>query len=418
MDLDINSFGAVGDGVTMNTAVIQNAIDRCAMSGGRVTVSGGRFKTGTIVMKSNVELHLAADGVLLGSDDCSDYPERKDLKHVDQARLPRWRSACLIYADECENISLTGPGTIDCSGDKFVLPIPAGRELRGWAYSRIDAPTPPRAVFFTGCRNVRVEQVTMTNQPAGWSYWIHDCDYVTFDKVKILADVNYPNNDGIHINCSRNVSVSNSFITCGDDAIIVRANSVSLKENKVCERVTITNCSLTSWSSGIRIGWINDGIIRNCTFSNIVMTDCTVGVGIYLPYTDPNQPGTGPSDIGREDTLVENLSFSNIIMDRVCSTPVNIYIDDNPSVRCRGIRNIWFTGLHARGPELPSLKGRADCRLKNIQFIDCSFEQTDGSEFEDRTLHGACVHFDGKHHPMVTRHIDGLRMQNTDFSVL
>ena len=115
---------------------------------------------------------------------------------------------------------------------------------------------------------------------------------------------------------------------------------------------------------------------------------------------------------------MENLSFSNIIMDRVCSTPVNIYIDDNPAVRCRGIRNIWFTGLHARGPELPSLKGRADCRLKNIQFIDCSFEQTDGSEFEDRTLHGACVHFDGEHHPMVTRHIDGLRMQNTDFSVL
>ena len=95
----------------------------------------------------------------------------------------------------------------------------------------------------------------MVNQPAGWSYWIHDCDYVAFDRVKIFAEVEYPNNDGIHINSSRNVTISNCDITCGDDSIIVRANNASLAENKVCEKVCVTNCNLTSYSGGIRIGW-------------------------------------------------------------------------------------------------------------------------------------------------------------------
>lgn len=419
MNIDIREHGAVGDGSTLNTAAIQAAIDRChASGGGRVIVSGGSYMTGSIELRDFVELHIAADGVLLGSPNCDDYPHRTDLRHVDASKLPRWRSSCLIFAEECRNIGISGSGTIDCNGEHFVAPIPATHELAGWQFSRIDAPTPPRAVFFTGCQNVRIEDVTMTNQPAGWSYWIHDCDYVNFDRVKIIANVNYPNNDGIHINCSRNVSVSNSFITCGDDAIIVRANSVSLAENKVCERVTITNCSLTSYSAGIRIGWINDGRICNCTFSNIVMTDCSVGVSIHLPYTDPNQPGTGPSDIGREATLIENLSFDNIIMDKVCSNPIKLYIDDNPATRVDAIRGIYFRGLRARGPELPYFKGREDCHLQNVRFNDCTFEMTDGSEFPNRFTHGPCTDYDNGHHPMVTRFIDGLHFTDTDFSML
>ncbi len=422
MDIQIKDLGAVGDGKYKNTQIIQLAIDQCAASGGgRVIVSGGTYMTGTVTMKSNVTLHIAADGILLGSPDCADYPERDGLKHVVSFRLPRWRNACMIFAEECENISITGNGTIDCNGENFVVCRP--EKTRGWKYERIQAPTPPRVVFFTGCRNIKIEDVIMTNQSAGWSYWIHDCDYVTFDKVKIIANVNYPNNDGIHINCSRNVTVSNCSITCGDDSIIVRANSVSLKENKVCERVVVTNCNLTSYSGGIRIGWLNDGVIRNCTFSNIVMTDTSVGISFMFPYIKPVSdpalaPNTGPSDIGREDTLIENISFSNIIMDKACSNPVKFMIDDNPFVRFAALRNIYFNGVHSRGPELPMFKGRESCHLSNIRFSDCSFEITDGSEFDNRTIHGGCTYSDGEHHPMVTRFVDNLQFNNTQFTIL
>lgn len=417
MELNVVDFGAVGDGVTLNTAAIQKAIDECNKAGGgRVVISGGTYLTGSFSMKSNVDLHIASDGVLLGSPECDDYPEHTDVKHVETEHLPRWRNASLIFADECENISLTGMGTIDCNGENFVEPRTSAGN--GWKFLRkYHLPTPPRAVFFTGCRNVKVEDITMINQPAGWSYWIHDCDYVTFDKVKVIANVNYPNNDGIHINSSRNVTISNSSLTCGDDCLIVRANNVSLAENKVCEKVVITNCNLTSYSAAIRIGWVNDGTIRNCTFSNLVMSDCTRGVSIMLPYIEPNRNNPNSADMGREETLIENLSFNNIIMNKICDAPIAIEVSENPYVGCKGIRNIYFDNVHASGPEFPHLRGRESCHFENIWFTNCDFEVTDGSEFEDRTIHGAYWRSDVDYHPMLIRCVDNLQFNNTKFSI-
>lgn len=409
---DIRDYGALGDGVTMNTSAVQTAIDACAAAGGgRVIVDGGTYVCGSIRLKSNVDLHVTAGSVLSASPVCADFPEKTDLKHVQSALLARARNASFIFAEDCENIALSGRGTIDCNGDKFV--VFRGDSAHGWLYKRIDEPTPPRVVFFVGCKNVKVEDVTMTNQPAGWSYWIHDCDYVHIRGINIAAAVDYPNNDGIHINCSRNVTVSDCNITCGDDCIVVRANSVSLSENKVCEKVSVTNCNLTSYSAGIRIGWVNDGTIRNCAFSNIVMTDTTVGISLMLPELSRPQC----TDVGREATLIENLTFDNIIMYKICSNSVKIELGESPNVRIDAVRNLYFSNVHASGAEFPMLKGRADARLKNICFNDCDFEITDGKEFPNRLSHGGCTWFDGQFHAPVIRHVDDIRLHNVTWTV-
>ena len=366
---DIREFGAINDGTTLNTDAIQKAIDACAEVGGRVLVSEGTYMTGTIVLKSNIDLHIDRNAVLLGSPNCNDYPEFKK-KHVDVEKLPRHRGAAMIFAEECENISITGFGKIDANGYSFVeecMPY-----HWGWRFKRLDLPTPPRVVFFTGCKNILVEDITMINQPAGWSYWIHDCDYVNFDKVKILADAEFPNNDGIHINSSRNVTVSNSVISTGDDCIVVRANNLSLKENKVCEKVVITNCTLTSHTNAIRIGWLNDGIIRNCTFSNLAINETRTGISITLPSRPINEP---LADEGREDTLIENLNFSNITMDSIYLRPVQIEIADHPVTRCNAVRNIQFNNINASGIGFPYIVGRNNCRVKNIKFSNCDFRK-------------------------------------------
>jgi len=387
MVFDIRDFGAIADGKTLNTVAIQKSINACRNNGGgRVLVSGGVYMFGTIILYSNIELHIDATATLLGSPRCEDYPERSDVKHVNSNKLPRFRNACYIYCEESENVSITGMGKIDCNGESFVEPEVNPRH---WLYKRIDAPTPPRVVFFAGCKNVKIEDVTMVNQPAGWSYWIHDCDYVSFDKVKIFAEVEYPNNDGIHINSSRNVTISNCDITCGDDCLVVRANNASLSENKICERVSVTNCNLTSYSGGIRIGWKNCGVIRNCTFSNIVMTDTSMGVDISLPHFtfDPTKMYT--IDMGREATLIENISFNNIIMDNVYGEPVRIKLADNPETLIEGVRNLSFSNIQARGPRGILLKGREENHLDNIRFSDCVFEITDYSAFRNEEMHGA-----------------------------
>ena len=411
MVIEIKEMGAVGDGKTKNTEMIQRAIDMCGVSGGRVVISDGVYLTGKLTMRSNVELHIAAGATLLASPDYDDYPEAEWITHVDTKMLPRERNACLIFAECCKNIAITGLGTIDCNGTYFVEPLEQKLLHCCW-YRRISTPTPPRVVFFTGCENVKIEDVTMTNQPAGWSYWIHDCAYVTFDKVKILADLRYPNNDGIHINCSHDVSITNCFITCGDDCIVVRANSISLKENKPCERVTVSNCSLTSYTNGIRIGWINDGTIRCCTFSNIVITDSNHGIEIQLPYRrresgnvrifDVNHPIS--TDVGREETLIENILFDNIMMDRIYKLPLHIRIDGHETVRCKAIDNIRFSNLHAVALNYPRFVGRPDKPLGDIYFYNCSFtvkEEIDGEK-------SSCP-------DLVREYADKLHFINTEF---
>ena len=408
MIYDVRNYGAVGDGKTLNTAAIQKAIDDCASkNGGTVLLEDGTYMTGSIVLRSNVNLHIEQNAVLLGSPNCGDYPEKQNLKHVISENLPRTRNASMIFAEECENISITGMGKIDCNGTRFVREKQG--EWTGWRFERIDAPTPPRVVFFAGCRNIKIEDITMLNQPSGWSYWIHDCDYVVFDKCKILAEVRYPNNDGIHINSSRNVTVSNCDIVTGDDCIVVRANNRSLAENKVCEKVTVTNCNLTSYSGGIRIGWISDGVIKNCTFSNLVMTDTVIGISIVLPDFSK------VPDRGREDTLIKNLLFNNIVMDKIYGRPIKIYIGQTDGTRCEAIRNIYFSKVVASGLEFPYLCGRKDNKIRNIYFNDCRFECLSDEELPNFRQHGA-ADWDRSHGVPIFDNIENIVFNNTNFS--
>ncbi len=415
MIFDIRSYGAKDQSDFMNTTAIQAAIDAChAAGGGDVIIPNGTYMTGTLVLKSNVNLSISAGGVLLGSPNCGSYAPDAEFdsrpypynvilsgkiedhgdypdipkEHVDVEALPRNRGCSLIFAENAENISITGMGKIDANGTSFTEPAP--QEANHYTpYRRIHAPTPPRVVFFTGCRNVCVDHVSLVNSPAGWAYWIHDCDFVTFDHVKILSDLQYPNNDGIHINCSRHVTVSNANIICSDDCIIIRANSRSLKENRVCEKITVTNCNLTTACAGVRIGFVNDGVIRNCTLSNIVMTNSGAGVLLDFPDKELIQ-----SDFGRECTEVENIGCSNIIMDHV-GVPFVIGIGKSAETKVGCIRNIFFQGMQASCLKLPVIKGRAGTVIDGIRFSDCTFR---------------CI---GENSMMITEHAQDVVLNNT-----
>lgn len=377
-DINVKSIGARADGKTKVTKTIQKAIDDVsAAGGGRVTLSGGTFLSGSIEIKSGVELFIDADAVLLASPDISDFPDRTDARHYNSENLPRKRNAAFIFADEAENIAITGRGTIDCNGQHHVARIPDEEYGGGWTFKRIHPTekTLPRVVFFAGCKYVTVTDVTMVNQPAGWSYWIHDCDFVHFDRCKILSDMRFPNNDGIHINCSRDVTVSNCIIEAGDDAIIVRANSRSLPENKACERVVVTNCTLKSWAYAIRLGWSNDGHIRNCIFSNLTITHSWLGIGMDFPRAGYN------NDFGQEYSYIEDILFSNIIMDYIYECPIHMYVAPE-DVLFKGIRNIYFTDVHARSLCGPEIFSPDENPFENLVFTNCSFTKVPPQTFK------------------------------------
>ena len=381
-DIDLKKYGAKADGKTKVTEKLQKAIDEVsAAGGGRVTLSGGTFLITPIELKSGVELFIDADAVLLASPDIADYPERENPKHYLSEGMPRFRNASIIYADEAENIAITGRGTIDCNGLAHVREK-SDPNWKGMQYERIHPrrESLPRVVFFAGCSKVTVKDITMTNQPAGWSFWIHDCDLVKFDGVNILADVHYPNNDGIHINCSRDVAVSNCFIETGDDSIVIRANSRSLRENKACERVVITNCTLRSWSSAIRFGWTNDGIMRNCTVSNCVIWDSCRGICCHLPPLPSKTYDADSNDYGREATRIENVSFDNIQMNEIYGNPIEFRVETAEGILFGGFDNISFSNINCRNAAGPVyITGREDAAAENFTFTNCFFEEVPAS---------------------------------------
>ncbi len=402
LTINAREYGISGDGVTVNTEKIQKAIEECTENGGgRIVFEGGTFLTGCIHMKSNVELHIDFDAVLMASEDPKDFPEPEtDRWNVYDGA--RHSARCMIYAEAQENIAITGRGVIDGNGAWSVEPNPKN-DMR-WEFKRVGLESIPRVVFFTMCRNVRVYDVTMRNQPSGWSYWISGCEDVIFDRVVIDADVRYPNNDGIHINCSKRVVVANSNITCGDDSLIVRAYSKPLNKPVSCENVTITNCNLRSHSSGIRIAWTNDGTIRNCTFSNLTMNDCNTGVSIIMPRYYPAQ-----TDVWNEPTLVEHLSFDNITMNAVYHQPIYINAvtgEDRPAPEnfVAGIRDLYFSNIHATAYETPFIRGTVDVPVENLYFSNCTFRQLPRKSAAPAT-------------PTFT-HVKNLVMNNTVFDVL
>ncbi len=405
---DIREFGAVGDGVTLCTESIQRAIDAAGEHGGRVILTEGRYLTGMLRMRSGVELHLESDAVLLGSTNGYDFPEI-DTEFWDTRYAPRFNRRCMIYGEGLRDIAITGRGVIDCQGHAYVERIPDGWGM--WTTRRNTTVSPARMVFFIGCENVLVEDVTMREPAAGWSYWVCDCSFVHFHRIRIVGALDYPNADGIHINCCRDVTVSDCFLQCGDDTIIVRAYTSPLKKPTPCERVAVTNCTLISHSSAIRIGWYNDWQMRNCVFSNLVMADCRCGISLVLPEV-PEDPGKRGSDQGDTPTFVENLRFDNIVIDRCYTRP--IFVDVGKTALLKEIRGLEFSGIRSGSNLPPRFVGRPDKPLRDITLSDCRF---DVSEQHTRSSDGSVLTRTSQPESPTFLHVDGLELNNTRFSV-
>lgn len=285
---------------------IAKAIDACA-GGGTVIVAAGQYHTGAIQLRSNIELHLEAGAVILGSGDPGDYPLRKSVWGEGE------EISSLIYGEDLENVSITGPGTIDGQGEVWWK-----REwMRSGKNHTPKATTPaelaevaklrhgrPQLIRLVRCSNVRIENVRLVNS-ASWTIHPLLCEYVNIRGVVITNHVPSPNTDGINPESCRWVHISDCHIDVGDDCITLKSgrDEVGRKMGRPDENIVIDNCTMKQGHGGVSIGSEMSGGVRNIAVSNCVFDGTDKGIRIK------SQRGRGG--------VVEGISISNIVMQDV-----------------------------------------------------------------------------------------------------
>ncbi len=278
-EFNIMDYGAVADGVTNNAKAIQRAVDLCWESGGgRVTVPAGRYMSGSIQLKSNVDLHLEMGAVLISSlnkEDIDDFMTQVD----DDNETTGWEGGCFLGAIHGENISLSGDGMIYGQGEKVFYDDGADG---GYAESPMCvADFRPRLILFEDVENLSVRDVTLKDA-AFWTLHMAGCRHVRIHNIRILNAVRGANNDGIDPDSCQDVVISNCMIESGDDAIVVKSTKPMAARYGACENVVITGCVLHSHDSALKVGTETHGVIRNISFGDCIIKDCSRAVGIWV----------------------------------------------------------------------------------------------------------------------------------------
>ena len=358
---------------------IQQAIDEVfTHGGGVVALESGVYPSGTLYLKSNVELHVPAGAVIQGYADCNLYD---DFYHPDYPVTPENCRKALLVACEAENIALTGNGELNGQGPLFY-----DRNVPEGSFYRRPATPRPRLIQFFGCKNVTVEGINLIDS-AGWSMWMCNCRNVHVSKIRIEGDQRMMNNDGFDIDCCCNVTVSDSFFKTGDDCLVLRAIRRNSSDEFVCENVTVSNSILNSPCQGIRIGCPSDDTIRHCRFSNITFNGRGTAILSQHPERYLRKNCTGYASIS-------DISFNNF---DITANGFAVYLHCTEGINIREINRLSFNNFRIKSRQAVLVQGHA-----GAVFSDISFNNITGTVADET--------------PLVCRYVKNLKLDNVDLS--
>jgi polygalacturonase len=384
-NFNIKDFGAIADNSTINTKFIQTAIDSCAASGGgTVYVPSGVFLTGTIELKSNINLQLESGAELKGSPNISDYRPYQSPTFSSPTHYG------IIYTHKASNVSITGQGAIngneeaffiwdqakkiEWGGSEFTRQKGAFREVESGIGDGPVVPKPDRPrqmVIFSECTNVLVRDVQLIKSPF-WTLHFADCDGVIASGLKIWTSLETPNSDGINITSSSNVIISDCDIRTGDDAIAITGYAHHFELPGFHDlrhdsgNITITNCNLQSRSSGIRIGFLDQNSVRNIHINNVNITNSNRGIGIFV----------------RDEGSIENITISQVKINTRLHTgdwwgngePIHISaVRGNENVPMGRIKNVTFRDVTCEGETGILIYGSPESIIEDVQFYNLKF---------------------------------------------
>ena len=309
---------------------IQTAINACEKAGGgTVTVPPGMYQCGSIRLCSNLIFQLEPGAVLLAPDSMEGYIRYPFAWELYSATTP------FIYAENAENIRICGGGCIDFNGRAFAIKdkLCIGNNIPQEFFidTHYDMPPrdmrPNRLVFFFACKDVEITGITLKDSPT-WTLVFHDSQFINIHHIRVDNDLRIPNNDGIHCCGCRDVIISNSFFSCGDDCIAITSISDG---NLVSERFIISDCIFKSVSAAVRIGF-QDSKVRDILLHNCIIHNSNRGISIFAG----------------ENGFVENIQMEHL------------------SIDCRIYAGYWW----GKGEPLVICSADEKSRIRNIILRD------------------------------------------------
>ncbi len=412
MSFEIPDHGA-RPGDPVNTQAIQAAIDAAgAAGGGRVAIPPGVWKTGTIELRSGVELHVAAGATLLGTNDPADYPA---WNAMDSVRSRRFLPRRMVLGRGCRDVAVTGPGVIDGDGGCLGRITEGGNEAR------------PANLQFVDCTGVTVRDVKL-RRAGSWMQQYLACSEVRISGISVWNHDNRTN-DGLDIDGCVDVRVTDCDIDSRDDALVFKSTGPA-----ACRNIVVTGCRLRSNCHGIKFGTESVG-----GFENIRVADCVITPSRH-PEPMPGFPEGRPVITGCALECVDGgtmraISIEGLIVEKVfapifvrlgCRMDRRLDEADPPVAGC--VEDIRIRNVIARqaGPYSCSIAGYPGRCVRRVELADISIAHRGGVEagaildqvpenetgYPEMNMHG---NKNGRHLPswgFFCRHVDGLRMEN------
>jgi len=428
---NIIKYGAVADGVTLNTKAINAAIDACNKKGGGIVlVPGGLWLTGPVTLKSNVNLHIVRDALLQFTDDFNQYP----LVEGNWEGLPAYRNQSPISATKAENIAITGSGIIDGFGDAWRMVkkdkltqsqwenklarggvltddkktwYPSQKSLLG---SKTKTPgvisagvtkadveaykdfLRPNLLVLTQCKKILLEGVTFQNSPA-WNLHPLMCENLTVRNLQVKNPWYAQNGDGIDVESCSNVLIENSTFDVGDDGICIKSgrDEEGRKRAMPTQNVIVRNCIVYHAHGGFVIGSEMSGGARNIWVDN-----CTfIGTDIGLRFKTTRGRGGIVENIYVNNIRMKDIAGEAILFDMyyMAKDPVPLAGEkrEPPKVEILPVteatpqfRNFYVKNVVCNGAEKAIfIRGIPEMHVKNVVLENMVLQAKKGIECEE-----------------------------------
>jgi hypothetical protein len=422
---------AIGDGLFLNTKIINDAIDAIHKKGGGVVlIPAGLWLTGPIVLKSNVNLHLKTGATLLFTSDFGQYK----LEKSNWEGLPQMRNQSPISAVNATNIAITGTGIIDGNGDAWRMVkkdklndsqwkklvasggvlsddkktwYPSGKSLHGSRFQNPGMISPektpefydsvkdflrPNLLLLTQCKGILLEGVIFQNSPA-WCLHPLMSENITVRNITVKNPWYGQNGDGIDVESCKNVLIENSVFDVGDDALCMKSGRDAAGRARAMptENVTIRGCTVYASHGGFVIGSEMSGGARN-----ISVTNCSfIGSDIGLRFKTARGRGGIVENIFISDIYMKDIPGEAILFDMyyMAKDPIPLEGEKRelPKIEMKAVdettpvfKNFYISNVYCNGAEKGIfLRGLPEMHVKNIVLENMVLQAKKGIDIQE-----------------------------------